>query len=81
MRLQIRFINCYNYNNMGNFIEFLIQFGAVGIAFYLIYLINEKDKRITNLIENHLNHNTEMLDKLRVAVKELCIWIKKNNSK
>ena len=50
-------------------IQIVIQAGAVGIAFFALY-INWK------LVSNHIAHNTKSQQELTVAIKELSTIIK-----
>ena len=47
---------------------------------FLKYM-NKRDERFTQLIGNHLNHNTDALNKLTQVVSELSIYIRKLNGK
>ena len=47
-----------------NAITFLIQFGGLGLAFYLIWIGDKKDKRHDQIVSNHLDHSTKVFDKV-----------------
>ena len=62
---------------MEQWIALIVQSGALGVALYLAYLNSQKDKVFSQLVQNHLNHNTLVLSELKEIIKELCIYIKK----
>jgi len=53
-----------------DWIQMIIQGGAVGIAAYLIFTMNQ-------LITNHLGHNTRALQQLTIAIEKLISAIRK----
>jgi len=59
---------------------------AIAIVGYFIIkeflkYMNKRDERFTQLIGNHINHNTTALNELSKVVSELSIYIKKINGK
>jgi len=45
-------------------IQLVVQFGAVGIALYLVYCQTKERKEYLKIIGNHIDHNTKALTKL-----------------
>ena len=52
-----------------DWIETIIQGGAVGLALFSMYIV-------WKLSSNHINHNTEVLTELKDAIKELKTFLK-----
>lgn len=63
--------------------------GPVGISIIALIMIvkmflkamDDRDKRNSELISNHLNHNTGAMNDLKIVIRELCIWLKRSNGK
>ncbi len=61
--------------------------GPVGIALVVLYLIvkeflkaqERQEQRFITIIENHLQHTASVMNELKQSIRELCIWLKKNN--
>ena len=54
-----------------NTLKTLAEFGAVGIAIYLVYTQRQDRKEINKLMCNHMNHNTQALERLCGLIKGL----------
>jgi hypothetical protein len=49
-------------------IEMLVQAGAVGLCFYSLFVLKK-------LVGNHINHNTDALNRLEVAITKLITFL------
>lgn len=63
--------------------DYGVTFVALGAMVFIVIKflkhIENKDKDFKELLGNHINHNTSILEKLDNAVRELVIWVKKSN--
>ena len=57
----------------------LAQYGITGLAIALITLITYMVRTFTELMKNHIQHETDALTGLRVAITELVTWLKAQN--
>lgn len=62
-------------------VQLVVQFGAVGIAIYLIYCQRKERAEYLRVISNHINHNTKVLGRVSDIVQELLNYLRKNNNK
>ena len=53
-------------------IEKIAQFGAVGIALFLAFIIWKLSDSVLRMMTNHLEHNTRALVKLCSLIDRLC---------
>ena len=69
------------------FSEILKIGGPGALAIVILYFIvkrflesqEKQEKRFIEIIENHLKHNTGIMNNLKESIKELCVWLKRNN--
>lgn len=59
----------------------LAQYGVVGISIALIGLIVYIIKTFGDAVKNHVQHNTDALTGLQVAITELVTWLKAQNGR
>lgn len=44
-----------------------------------IKFIERQEENFSDLVKNHLSHNNEVMEGLKDIIKELYVWLKKNN--
>lgn len=59
-----------------NTFKTIAEFGAVGIALFLAYVLWRLSETVIKSYSNHINHNTAILTKLECAIQKLCKKLK-----
>lgn len=54
----------------------LIQYGALGVLAFVIYIAWDMGKRFAKVIGNHMEHDMESRDKLSKVLQELVMLVK-----
>ena len=63
---------------MNDFIEIIKVGGPVtAISVVFLYYIDRMDKRTKNLVENHMNHTSEAINKNTIVLEKLSVLIEK----
>lgn len=64
---------------MNDFIWEILKIGgpAACIVALFLYFWDKKDARITNLVENHLNHNTQTISRMERSLTKLSLVIER----
>lgn len=57
----------------------LAEYGVVGICLALIGALVYFVKMMTNLMSNHMKHNTSAMTELSTAIAELKAWLEAKN--
>ncbi len=60
-----------------NTLKSIAEFGSVGIAIFLAYVLWRLSESVIKLMTNHVNHNTAALTKLECMIAKLCKIIDK----
>lgn len=70
---------------MNDPIQILVQSGALGLAFFLIYVHDKERRNFGEIVQNHLKHSTKVIEKntktqvkLTNAINGLSKMIKEN---
>jgi hypothetical protein len=56
-------------------LETIIQGGAITLCFYLIFCGRKSEAEKNKLYGNHMNHNTEALNQVQIALTKLVTFL------
>lgn len=54
----------------GKIIQIIIQSGAVAIALYLVFILNDITSNHINSVGEHIKHNTQVLTELKSSIEQ-----------